>query len=216
MQRKIVLTAMLLMAVGLTLFMSGFVTGGKQAELRITAGDVLYNATLNIERFGCWAKEIKLDANTTLLISINVTGWKENEEMHCIDLYVLNNASYFTWSQKHAEHKEQASWFKWEESLKYVSETVDKTGNYVLKINRTNTYYFILDNSGRCSKKVSFKLLKVEGIEAVPSRENGQPAWMLAGGIGLLTLGLILLLYGLSSKPKIPLKSEENAGPSAR
>ena len=205
---------MLLMAVGSTLFMSGFGTEEKQARLRITPGDVLYNTTLNIERFGCWAKEIKLDANTTLLISVNVTGWEGNEEIHCIDLYVLNNASYFTWLQKHAEHKEQALWFKWEESLKYVSETVDKTGDYVLKINRTSTYYFILDNSGRCSKKVSFKLLKVEGIEAMPSSENGQTVWILAGGIGLLTLGLILLPYGLSSKPKIV--RYENAGPSAR
>lgn len=217
MRREIVLMAMLLMAVGLTLFVSSVrVSERKQAELRITVGDVLYNATLNIERFGCWAKEIKLDADTTLLISIIVTGSEGNEEIHCIDFYVLNNASYLTWSQKRAEHKEQVSWFKLEEGLKYVSKTVDKTDNHVLKINRTSTYYFIFDNSGRCSKKVSFKLLRVEGIEMVPSRENDQPAWMSVGGIGLLAIGIILLLYGLFSRPKMLLKSKENAEPPAR
>lgn len=48
MQRKIVLIAMLLMAVGSTLFMSGSGTKEKQAGLRITTGDVLlvlYNTT---------------------------------------------------------------------------------------------------------------------------------------------------------------------------
>ncbi|MEM3464981.1 MAG: hypothetical protein QW566_00775, partial [Candidatus Jordarchaeales archaeon] len=133
MQEKIALIAMLLMMVGIMLFISSFGTKEKQAGLRIIGGDVLYNATLNVERFGYWAKEIKIDAGTTLLISADVTG-EEGEQTHCIDLYVLNNASYFTWLQKYVENKQLASWFKLEEGLKYVSETVDKTGNYVLKI----------------------------------------------------------------------------------
>ncbi|MBO3842749.1 MAG: hypothetical protein FGF48_10110 [Candidatus Brockarchaeota archaeon] len=196
MQEKKVLIAMLLIAVGSALFMSGFETEEKQARLRVTAGNVLYNATLNVERFGYWAKEIMLNASTTLLISADVTGLDGNEQIHCIDFYVLNNASYFTWLQKHVEHKERASWFKWEEGLKYICETVDKTGNYVLKINRTNNYYFILDNSGRCAKKVFFRILDVEEVETESSSENQPPTWVSLSGIILLALGFTLLLYG--------------------
>lgn len=198
----LVLTAMLLIAAGAILFMSGFGTGKKEGELSITAGDVLYNNTLNVEQFGYWTKEIELDADTTLLISVYVTGLENEEEKRCIDLYVLNNASYSTWLQKHAEHREQATWFKWEEGLKYISETVDKTGNYVLKINRTNTYYFILDNSGRCAKKVFFRILDVGEVKTESSSENQLPTWVSLSGMLLLALGFMLILYGfLTGRP---------------
>lgn len=185
------------MATGATLFLFGFKTEEKQVGIRVVSGNVLYNSTLYVERFGYWTKEITLYENTTFLISVDVTGGEGNEEIHCIDLYVLNNASYFTWLQKHMKHREQASWFKWEEGLKYVSETVDRNGNYMLRINRTGTYYFVLDNSGRCAKKVFFRILEPEEVKIVSSSKNQPPVWASSSGLILLALGLTLLFFGL-------------------
>ena len=149
-------------------------------------------------------KGIELNANITILVSIYVRGKDFGGVESCIDLYVLNNASYAKWLQKEAEHREVRSWFIKEEGFKYVSTEVHNTGEYVFDTDRAGTYYFVLDNSGRCSKTVSFKLFVVERIRMDHlTSGNGQLKGRLivGGGAGLLAVGLILLVYGFSKEP---------------
>jgi len=146
-----------------------------------------------------------LNANNIILVSISVTGIVGDGDKSCIDLYVLNNISYASWLRKEAEHRKDRSWFMKKEDFKYISVEIHGTGNYTFNTNHVGTYYFVLDNSGRCSKIVSFKLFEVERIETEPSKgENNQltERLSLVSGTGLLALGFILLMHGFSSEPR--------------
>lgn len=189
---------------GLTLLIFGVKTEENQNKTDVIVRNTLYDTTFNVDEHGYQVKKIMLNANITILASISVTGMVGGDDKSCIDLYVLNNISYASWLRKEAEHRKDPSWFMKEEDVKYISVEVHGTGKYVFDTDHIGTYYFVLDNSGRCSKTVSFKLFEVERIGTEPSTGgNSQLTERLSllSGAGLLALGLILLLYGFSSEP---------------
>jgi len=189
---------------GLALFTSGVNTKENQNETRVIIRNTLDNADFYVDKFGYQVRKTVLNAGITILVSLKVTGMVGGGNKACIDLYVLNNMSYANWLRKEAEHRKDISWFMKEEDLKYISVEVHGTGNYTFNTDHTGTYYFVLDNSGRCSKIISFKLFEVERVETEPSTSGNNQLTerlSLVSGAGLLALGLILLLYGFSSEP---------------
>lgn len=200
MRKPLILIALLILAMGLTLLIFGVKTEESQDKTGVIVRNTLDDTTFNVDEHGYQVKKIVLNANITILASISVTDTDGDER--CIDLYVLNNMSYASWLQKEAEHRKDASWFMKEEDFKYISVEVHGTGKYVFNTDHIGTYYFVLDNSGRCSKTVSFKLFEVEIIEkSTGGNSQLKERLSLVIGAGLLAFGLILLVYGFSSEP---------------
>jgi len=159
-------------------------------------GEFSISKVMRIEAYKNDSFNVTLGGNLTVTVILDtkfapgVSADAYSKGEGCIDLYVVDQENYRKWIDK-------------ENYATYLTASGVHSSSFMFQSSSVaKTYYFILDNSWRCTEKVV-------NIQITTSSKPifGGPQFQVAG-LGSLSLGVLVTIYGLV-KEKAPITNVE-------
>lgn len=154
-------------------------------------GEFSISKVMRIEAYKNDSFNVTLGGNLSVTVILDakfapgVSAYAYSKGEGCIDLYVVDQDNYRKWLNK-------------ENYATYLMASGAHSSSFMFQSSSVaKTYYFILDNSWRCTEKV----VNIQ-ITASSKPIFGGPQFQVAG-LGSLSVGVLVAIYGLV-KEKTP------------